>query len=192
MISDSRYFDPQEDKAIVEVGKVLEAVRKHGAYASIVFDEPVTQAVITHAYGGWVRLCSECDAQSFPWEFVRTWTAYFRQRIKRFGHLPGIHEITNSSNGYYEHVPPPILIGDPDKARAVLETRKGNNTMSSKPKVTPGRSGSARVEYYACREEVEALLAQGFNAKNIYDDLKEQGRVTCGYQAFYDHTRKRG
>ena len=64
--------------------------------------------------------------------------------------------------------------------------------MSSKPKVTPGRSGSARVEYYACREEVEALLAQGFNAKNIYDDLKEQGRVTCGYQAFYDHTRKRG
>lgn len=65
MSSGNGYPGFVEDKAIVEVGKVLEAVRKHGAYWSVVFDVPVTQAVIARAYGGWARLCYECDAKSF-------------------------------------------------------------------------------------------------------------------------------
>lgn len=42
-----------EDRAIIEVSKVLEAVRQHGAYSNVIFDSPVTQAVIARAYGGW-------------------------------------------------------------------------------------------------------------------------------------------
>lgn len=114
-------FDPLEDLGIIEVGKVLEAVRQHGAYNSVVFDDPVTQAVIVRTFRGWIRLCSESDNKGFRNEFVRTWAAYFRQGVKLFGHLPGIIEITNRSNGYYEHIQPPKLIGDPEKARAVLE-----------------------------------------------------------------------
>ena len=114
-----------EDRAIVEAGKVLEAVRQHGAYSSVVFDSPVTQAVIVRAYGGWARLCSECDAKGFRREFARTWTAYYRQSVRLFGHLPGFVETANRSNGYYEHIPPPILIGD--TARAVLEAAKEEN-----------------------------------------------------------------
>ena len=38
-----------EDKAEVEAGKVLSAIGRHGAYASVVFDDAVTQAVIVQA-----------------------------------------------------------------------------------------------------------------------------------------------
>lgn len=64
--------------------------------------------------------------------------------------------------------------------------------MSDKPQVTPGMPGAARVEYYACREDVEAMLAKGYNAKNAYDAMKEQGRVTCSYSAFCDYVRGGG
>ena len=55
-----------------------------------------------------------------------------------------------------------------------------------------GTPGTARVEYYACREEVEAMLAQGYTASAIYKHLKGQGRVTCSYSAFCDYVRGGG
>ena len=64
--------------------------------------------------------------------------------------------------------------------------------MSSKPEVTPGRPGSARVEYFACREDVEAMIAKGYNAMMIYEHMKKQGRVTCSYSAFCDYVRGGG
>ena len=120
-MSNSNSYDMAEDKAIVALGKVLEAVRRYGAYPSVVFDDPVTQAVIIRAYNGWPGLCSECDAKSFRQEFVRTWAAYSRQGLHGVGHLAGTVEITNRISGFYDHIPPPKLIGDPEKARAVLE-----------------------------------------------------------------------
>ena len=64
--------------------------------------------------------------------------------------------------------------------------------MSSKPEVTPGMPGSARVEYFACREDVEALIAKGYSAQMAYDAMKKQGRVTCSYSAFCDYVRGGG
>lgn len=64
--------------------------------------------------------------------------------------------------------------------------------MSDRPNVTPGRPGSARVEYFACREEVEALLAKGYSVRLVYESMKEQERVTCGYSAFCDYVRGNG
>jgi hypothetical protein len=191
MTSDSRHFDPTEDRAIVEVGKVLEAVRKYSAYSSVAFDDPVTQAVIARAYGGWPTLCSECDAQSFRGEFVQTWAAYFRQSVRQFGHLPGVHEITNRTNGFCEHIPPPQLVGDQEKARSVLEAIGRNRSIiNSKPRIKPGTPGAARVEYYACCHEVEVLLAQGYTFKHVYDYMKDRGLVTCSYCAFCDNVNK--
>ena len=123
-----------EDKAEVEAGKVLAAIGKHGSYASVVFDDPVTQAVIVQAYGGWPKLCADCGVEEsehwFRKNFARTWAAYSRQGVKQSGHLPGIIEITNYSNGYREHVEPPKLIGDPAKARAVLESGKSTLALT--------------------------------------------------------------
>lgn len=64
--------------------------------------------------------------------------------------------------------------------------------MTQKPHIKPGTSGTARVEYYACREEVESLLVQGYTARTIYEFLKEQNRFTCSYSAFCDYIRGQG
>ena len=66
-----------EDKAEVEAGKVLDAIGRHGGYASVVFDDPTTQAVIVQAYGGWPKLCAECGVEEsehwFRKNFAKTW-----------------------------------------------------------------------------------------------------------------------
>ena len=97
--------------------------------ADVVFDDAVTQAVIVQSYGGWVKLCHDCgpgceNGESEHWfrkNFAKTWAAYSRQGVTLNGHLPGLIEISNHSNGFYEHIPAPKLIGIPSKANAVLE-----------------------------------------------------------------------
>lgn len=64
--------------------------------------------------------------------------------------------------------------------------------MSNKLATTPIRPGIARVEYLACRENVEALLAKGYSVRLAYEAMQEQGRVTCGYSAFCDYVRGDG
>jgi hypothetical protein len=58
--------------------------------------------------------------------------------------------------------------------------------------VPPGRPGTARVEYLANREETEDMLAKGYSVRMVFEHLKEQGRITCGYSAFCDYVRGRG
>ena len=117
-----------EDKAEVEVGKVLIAISAHGSYASVVFDDAVTQAVIVQAYGGWVKLCADCGTEEpekwFRKDFARIWAAYSRQGVQRHGYLPGRTEIANGSKGCLNDIPTPVLIGNQDKARAVLKAGK--------------------------------------------------------------------
>lgn len=119
-----------EDKAEVEAGKVLNAITDYGPYASVAFDNPVTQAVIANAYGGWPNLCASVGVEEtvnwFRKNFAKTWAAYSRQGLARTGHLPGLVEISNSSNGFLDQIPKPALVGDKTKAKAVLEA--GNLT----------------------------------------------------------------
>lgn len=126
-----------EDKAEVEAGKVLAAIGRHGAYASVVFDDAVTQAVIVQAYGGWPKLCADCGVEEsehwFRKNFAKTWAAYSRQGVKQSGHLSGLFEITNCSNGFHGHIEPPKLIGDPSKARAVLEAGQSALMLTEGP-----------------------------------------------------------
>ena len=131
-----------EDKAEVEAGKVLDAIGRHGGYASVVFDDPTTQAVIVQAYGGWPKLCAECGVEEpehwFRKNFAKSWAAYSRQGVKQNGHLPGLFEISNHSNGFYEHIPPPKLVGDPAKARAVLEAGRSALMLTGGPEALHG------------------------------------------------------
>lgn len=126
-----------EDKAEVEAGKVLDAIGRHGGYASVVFDNAVTQAVIVQAYGGWPKLCADCGVEEsehwFRKNFAKTWAAYSRQGVKQSGHLPGLFEITNCGNGFHDHVEPPKLVGDPSKARAVLEAGQSALLLTEDP-----------------------------------------------------------
>ena len=124
-----------EDKAEVEVGKVLTAISEHGSYASVVFDDAVAQAVIVQAYGGRVKLCADCGTEEpekwFRKDFARIWAAYCRQGVQQHGHLAGRTEIANGSKGCLNAIPQPMPIGNPDKAHAVLEAGKVLNVVAN-------------------------------------------------------------
>jgi len=47
------------------------------------------------------------------------------------------------------------------------------------------KKGFARIEFFAVRQEVEKLLAAGYSIKLAYDYLKDNGKITMSYQAFY-------
>ena len=70
-----------DDRAEVEASRVIEAVRRHGHYETVSFDDPVTHAVIVQKYGGWIRLCrehltTENAVRFFPVEFQKAYKAF--------------------------------------------------------------------------------------------------------------------
>lgn len=88
-----------EDVAVVQAGIVLEKIKRVGGYASIQFDDPVTNAVIQTGFGGWPKLCGELLSDQEKWflkDFARIYQAYSRQGIKQIEHLPGRIEVENS------------------------------------------------------------------------------------------------
>ena len=114
-----------EDVAHVEADKVINAIREVGYYNSVVFDNPVTMAVIAQGWGGWMKICELRDEEIkwFRKDFVKIYKAYSNQGIKQHDHLIGYHEDHNLA-GYPEKVAQPVLIGDRVKALAVLHGKK--------------------------------------------------------------------
>ena len=64
--------------------------------------------------------------------------------------------------------------------------------MSLLFQVEPGRPGAARVEYRACKDDVEALLAKGYSYRMAWEEMQKQGRMQCSYSAFCDYVRGQG
>lgn len=56
-----------DDKAVIAISKIEDAIRSIGAYSNVVFDDPLIHAVIVR-YGGWVKLC---EVTSDEWKFLR-------------------------------------------------------------------------------------------------------------------------
>jgi hypothetical protein len=114
-----------EDRGQVEAGKVLEAIRRIGPYVGVVFDDPVTQAVIAEAYGGWPALAEHVGKEEsehwFRKNFAATYAAYRRQGRARYGHMAGRIEIDNSAKGYLECIRPPQPVGNSEMAWNVLQ-----------------------------------------------------------------------
>lgn len=139
-----------EDRAELEAAKVLNAIGDVGGYQSVVFDDPVTMAVIHGSYGGWRLLCaetSEADARWFRQQFAKTYAAYARRDVKVFGHLPGQLEI-DAAAGESLHTPKPVLVGDHGRARAVLEAGENRDRVflegpHSAPQAVQAALGSA-------------------------------------------------
>ena len=126
-----------EDVALIESSKVVEAVKRYGGNKSVVFDDPVTMAVIQQVFGGWERLSGEITLDQEKWwrkEFVKAYQAYARSGIKAYGVLYGILDRHNDSAGF--GMAPPVLIGDREKALQVMNYEAGE-----KPAVESGLSG---------------------------------------------------
>lgn len=114
-----------QDSALVAWAKVDRAVRSCGTYNSVVFDDSLIHRVIIDM-GGWLLVGSKGE-DDWPFvrnEFVNRYRG-FRMRNETPEYLPvliGIAEAQNNRTGYKSA--PPILIGDPQKARQVMLSGK--------------------------------------------------------------------
>lgn len=104
---------PAEDRAEIEANRVINAVSDVGGYKDVVFDDPVTQAVIFHGFGGWAKMCSELMDDQRKWfvkDFSRMYASFSRSQTKYYGKLTG-----------RGHCKEPKLIGNPQKAAEILQ-----------------------------------------------------------------------
>jgi hypothetical protein len=107
------------DRALIAFGKTLDAIRRVGAYQSVVFDDGIIHAVVEDM-GGWPKLCrTKTDDLPFSQKrFCDAYRAYSRSgSVRHPPTLAGEHEAANALHGH--RGAPPVLIGDAAKARRV-------------------------------------------------------------------------
>ncbi len=125
-----------EDKAMLEASKALRAIKSHGPYASVVFDDATTQAVIEYGFGGWIKLGNELTTDGEKWflrDFARIYASYLRQGVTRPGVLPGIIETQNQAHGFLNAMPAPVAIGDKRKALEIASAPAPDQIRSGGP-----------------------------------------------------------
>lgn len=119
-----------ESKALMAWAKAERAMIQIGRYQSVVFDDPLIHSVIEDM-GGWVKFCAMKNEQ-MPFvanEFQKRYMGYVIKNPERHPkYLWGISECDNTKNGFL--VEPPILIGDPEKAKEVLKLGGGTALLT--------------------------------------------------------------
>lgn len=133
-----------KDSAYNAWSMVDKAIGRVGSYESVVFDNPIIHRVIQDM-GGWIRICGteEKEKPFMSAEFINRYKGF-----KASGEIPeypkkliGLIEGENSSKGFFDHIPEPVLIGDIGKAKEAL--RLGTN----RPSLMISRySGSKQIE----------------------------------------------
>lgn len=94
-----------EDKAILALKMVEDAIKEHGAYKSVSFDDKIALTCIENL-GGWITIC-QMELKDWEWkkkEFITLYKALMRnpQNIKHTPYLAGICEHQNRLSGYDE------------------------------------------------------------------------------------------
>lgn len=108
------------DRALLEWGKVLEAIRVVGGYRSVVFDDPATMASIQDI-GGWQSICqgNEDDLPHVQRRFAASYSAYARKPGHAYPNkLIGLCEEQNRLHGY--PVEAPMMVGNHGACGAIL------------------------------------------------------------------------
>lgn len=109
-----------EQRAALAWAKLRQAVRRVGPYRSVAFDDAIIHAVIRDL-GGWAA-SGEWRTEELPFreqDFRRAYRAYAsRGGLAYPPYLLGISQIHNEAGGH--DLEPPMLVGDPDKAAAVI------------------------------------------------------------------------
>ena len=110
-----------ETQALRAWSKIEEAIRSVGCYASVVFDDSIIHVVIDDM-GGWIRLCQTL-LKDLPFranEFKKHYAGYINHPPRNYPkQLLGLEAQQNGMHGYTTK--PPLLIGDPQQAFAVLQ-----------------------------------------------------------------------
>lgn len=111
------------DVAVVAWTKVEKAISAVGAYASVVFDDPIIMAVIRDM-GSWSQLCHKrIDELPFIAKEFQQRYRHYKTTGRDTEHpkvLIGMAEAQNALGGFKSE--PPVPIGNKDKARQVFLT----------------------------------------------------------------------
>lgn len=124
----------QADRSLIAWGKVMDAIKRVGAYQSVVFDDGAINAAIEDM-GGWPNTCrtKEDELPFLQRRFTDLHRAYSARPDAAFpSRLMGEHEAQNRQLGF--PVRSPVLIGDAEKAQQV--ERLGS--VGSKTAITAG------------------------------------------------------
>jgi len=114
---------PQQDRAVLAWAKVNQAVKDHGPYASVRFDDPAIHSTL-ELMGGWAQF-QDCSLDEWKWrqkEFERL----YPMMVRRGNHpesLPGICEIENVGRGYES--PSAVMVGDGKTRLRLVEAKEG-------------------------------------------------------------------
>lgn len=142
----------KSDAALAAWADVHRAVRHIGSYASVVFDDAITMAVISDM-GGWIALTTK-KGDEWPFvakEFENRYRGY-RVRSEAFAHpavLLGITDLENVQRGYPAMTP--RLVGNEAKCLQVqatggqaarLDARSGEIAQSALARIANRKEGA--------------------------------------------------
>lgn len=111
------------DRAAVAWGKVIDTMRRVGAWQDVLFDDPVIHAVVADM-GGWPKVARTEDADlSYAQDrFNKTYRSLSERGVDGY---PRILAGARDSDDEYQRrglpVPAPVLIGDPAQCALVME-----------------------------------------------------------------------
>jgi len=122
-----------EDQKIKAEGKareVLMAVRRYGAYANVLFPDPVTNAILRQYFGGWIAVCAtrEDAHKWFIKDFADRYAEYKANGIEDTEPLRGIG--TSPIVEYVGGTHRPALIGKRQQEVKQLATGLGKKLSS--------------------------------------------------------------
>jgi len=112
-----------EDRSMFAWILVVGAIRRHGSYSSVKFDDPAIHSVIG-VMGGWPMLC-QTEEDELKWrqkEFDGLYQVLAKQDGDHPDHLPGIVELENRINGYDDHIPEPIMVTGCERRLKLVHT----------------------------------------------------------------------
>ncbi len=95
----------EQDRSLLAWDRVLEAIREHGGYQTVKFDDPAIHAAI-RSCGGWVALCEQETEQMITWTkkaFCDAYRAHIASGLLTAvaaARLPGIIAAEHAKCGY--------------------------------------------------------------------------------------------
>lgn len=125
-----------ETQSLLAWSKVMDAIKKLGAYQSIVFDDLLIHAVL-YDMGGWIYLCRfTAKALTFSrYEFQKRYCGYLLRRPEHYpNHLIGLIEHQNQQYGC--RLPTLQLFGDSQAAMLTFSEGLEPTTLHAQ-KITP-------------------------------------------------------
>jgi len=101
------------DRALTALSMVRHALKYHGIYDSIKFNDPFIANIIDDC-GGWIKFGSAdiFETQRLEREFIRRYELYsINPPIENIEYVVGLIEAHNNSGGFVKHIPVTVLIG---------------------------------------------------------------------------------